>query len=204
MQHCTYRVYHPLTGYYYIGKGDLRRWVKGNYWGSGRRINDAYKKYPQEQWVRELLGSFSTSDEAYLAESQLVTSETLQDPRCLNLVPGGRGNNSRKHTVEERLAKSLRQKGKARGRRTPETALRISLAKKGKKPKPRFTIVCPHCAKSGDSAVMQRWHMDKCLENPHLDAFAINTLVEKRKQTAQRISLAKIGRSNGHTGLRNQ
>lgn len=50
--------------------------------------------YTGREWqgtkcTKEILGFYSTSEEAYEAEFNLLTPETLKDPRCLNRCGGG-------------------------------------------------------------------------------------------------------------------
>ena len=70
----------------------------------------------------------------------------------------------RKHTDEQRKAKSKRQKGKPKsstwidkmtGRKNPK----ISIALAGV-PKPKTT--CPHCGVTGGIGSIKRWHFDNC------------------------------------------
>ena len=161
MKFCTYKISHP-SGYFYIGKGSTEAFKQEKYWGSGRRIKDAYKKYPHTEWSREILGMFEEENAAYQHEESLVTEDLLLNPLCLNLSLGGRGNNSRKHTIEERLAKSERQKGKSLGPKPESVKLKISASKLGVKISSPRKVECPHCGKSGGANTMHHWHFDNC------------------------------------------
>ena len=75
----------------------------------------------------------------------------------------------RKHTPEQCLAKSKRQRGKPKskewvnkmtGRKNPL----VSLALSGKK-KP--VVTCPHCGKIGGVSAMNRWHFSMCPSIKH-------------------------------------
>lgn len=61
----------------------------------------------------------------------------------------------RTHTQETRILQSISAKNKPP--MTEETRQRLRCKKK-----PRPTLQCPHCAKSGDASGMKRWHFDNC------------------------------------------
>lgn len=74
----------------------------------------------------------------------------------------------RTHTPEQKLAKSLRQKGKAKspewidkmtGRKNPLISEKLS-----GKSKP--IVQCPHCKLEGGISAMHRWHFSNCRLNP--------------------------------------
>lgn len=57
--------------------------------GSGTLLNNYYNKYGKDQFIKEILYSFHTREEASAKEAELITVETLNDPNCLNLKTGG-------------------------------------------------------------------------------------------------------------------
>ena len=78
------------------------------------------------------------------------------------------------HTVEQRQAQSLRQRGT---HRKVETIERMSTAQKGNRNAfgavrtdrfrmllsvPHTRVVCPHCGRVGGSHAMKRYHFDNC------------------------------------------
>jgi hypothetical protein len=62
-----------------------------DYLGSGKRLKYAIKKYGVENFVKEVLYSFETKEEAFSKEKELVTEEVLDSGKCYNLKIGGEG-----------------------------------------------------------------------------------------------------------------
>lgn len=83
----VYKWTYAPTLQYYIGvhKGH----VDDGYIGSGRRFQAKWQLTEAEDWNREILfqGSYK---ECVDKEAIYVDDKTLQDPLCLNLIPGGR------------------------------------------------------------------------------------------------------------------
>ena len=89
------------TGEYYIGKVNRKKWKElRNYKGSGLLFRKKYKKHTEE-FVQYFIACCKTAEETEKLEAQIVNSELLRDPLCLNLVKGGGGTN--KHNGEERV-----------------------------------------------------------------------------------------------------
>ena len=89
------------TGEYYIGKVNRKKWKElRNYKGSGLLFLKKYKKHTEE-FVQYFIACCKTAEETEKLEAQIVNSELLRDPLCLNLVKGGGGTN--KHNGEERV-----------------------------------------------------------------------------------------------------
>ena len=51
----------------------------------------AVKKYGAEQFIREVLYTFDTPEQAYTKEQEIVTLEFIQDPNTYNIALGGNG-----------------------------------------------------------------------------------------------------------------
>jgi hypothetical protein len=83
----VYKWTHIPTGLYYIGihKGH----VDDGYIVSGVAFNRKWKNTDIEDWHRDILYEGTNSD-CKKKEAELVSKETLRDPDCLNLIPGGR------------------------------------------------------------------------------------------------------------------
>jgi hypothetical protein len=75
------------NGEYYVGIHSTEK-VDDNYNGSGTVIKAKYKADP-DSFTMEILYEFETRQEASDMEAVLVTEETIKEPLCLNLKPGG-------------------------------------------------------------------------------------------------------------------
>lgn len=84
----VYRWTYIPTGQYYIG---IRKGHPADgYLGSGKRFVAKYRLTDPNDWQREIIydGDYNKCPSI---EEELVTDDTIQDPLCLNLIPGGRG-----------------------------------------------------------------------------------------------------------------
>lgn len=90
LPYCTYVTYHPI-GKFYVGKGVTASVAAGKYRGSGKALQDAFKKYPKDQWTTDIVSLHEDEQAAYDQEAVWVDADLLADPDCLNLVLGGHG-----------------------------------------------------------------------------------------------------------------
>lgn len=58
--------------------------------GSGKRLNQAYKKYGKENFKKEIIKFFDSAKDAYEYESKIVNDTLIEDVNCYNLVCGGK------------------------------------------------------------------------------------------------------------------
>ena len=61
------------------------------YLGSGGAMKKAIEKYGRENFTRVTLAEFNCSEDAYEAESEMVTKEFIKRPDTYNMRTGGRG-----------------------------------------------------------------------------------------------------------------
>lgn len=88
MHHFVYRITNHLNGRYYIGMHSTDD-IEDGYMGSGYNIRRAIKEFGIKNFEREILHDLETRELARLKEAELVTSETIKDPKCYNLIAGG-------------------------------------------------------------------------------------------------------------------
>lgn len=88
MIHYVYKITNKINGKFYIGKKSSKN-IDDNYYGSGVVIRQAIKKYGIDNFQKEILKTFNTSEEAFLYESTLVTTDLINDKNCYNQVTGG-------------------------------------------------------------------------------------------------------------------
>lgn len=109
--HFLYIQINTCTKEYYIGKVNRKRWSEiKRYQGSGLKFKNKHKGHEAE-FVRYFIACYTTAKETEEAEAQIVDSELLSDPKCLNLVSGGGGTNE--HFSKEKRITHQRQFMKA-------------------------------------------------------------------------------------------
>jgi hypothetical protein len=165
----AYKWTNKETNEYYVGvhKGH----VNDGYIGSGKKFRAKYNKYP-ELFEREILQEFNSYEDALVYEANVVTMDTLSDPKCLNLKRGGEGGGvpgwaSRvdfKKRVDIRKQNAA-SKGMSYGQhlvgkpKSDELKLKLSNIAQN-----RQKVKCPHCNKIGSISQMKQWHYDRCKE----------------------------------------
>lgn len=97
-------------------------------------------------WTSEAMKGTKRTEEA-----KKKTSETLRK------TIDGMSEEQRKHTY-----RNNRENPPMLGKTHSEKVKRESAERLANRP----TVTCPHCGKSSNSPVMNRWHFDKCKRNP--------------------------------------
>jgi predicted GIY-YIG superfamily endonuclease len=88
--HFVYWITNKLDDKFYIGVHTTWNLDDG-YLGSGYRIQNAVKKHGPENFTLEIILFFDTREDALALERELVTTDLLNDPMCMNLRTGGDG-----------------------------------------------------------------------------------------------------------------
>ena len=84
-----YKITNTVNNRWYIGKTNGR---DPNYMGSGKLLKQAYTKYGQENFIKEVLESCPSLEELNLREQHWITAtNAIQDPMSYNLAEGGTG-----------------------------------------------------------------------------------------------------------------
>lgn len=91
--HYFYKITNNINGHFYYGVHNTDN-INDSYMGSGTRLYYAYKKYGIENFSKEILKYFESSDDAFQYESEIVTEDLIFNPDCYNLVKGGTGWNN--------------------------------------------------------------------------------------------------------------
>lgn len=86
--HYLYKITNKLNGKIYIGVRTLRTKTEV-YYGGGKRIKAAIKKYGIDNFKKEILEYFDSRELMYLREKEIVNEEFLQRKDVYNLIPGG-------------------------------------------------------------------------------------------------------------------
>jgi group I intron endonuclease len=90
MFYTIYKITNTTNGKFYIGKHQTLD-LDDSYFGSGKALNAAIKKYGKDSFVKEILFIFDTEDEMNLKEKELVTEDFVQRSDTYNLGVGGEG-----------------------------------------------------------------------------------------------------------------
>jgi hypothetical protein len=84
-----YKTENLINGKFYYGVHKTND-LNDGYFGSGRRILYAIKKYGKDNFKKENILFFDTFDEALNYESEYVDEVLLLDPSCYNINLGGK------------------------------------------------------------------------------------------------------------------
>jgi group I intron endonuclease len=125
-----YQTTNKINSKIYIGVHKLAdTYCSKNYLGSGKRIKLAVEKYGKENFTRITLAEFSSAEEAYVAESEMVNEEFAKRSDTYNIKMGGKGGTGIVHTTESKEKMSIASKGKVMSQ---ESRIKMSAAKKGR------------------------------------------------------------------------
>lgn len=85
-----YKITNLINNHFYYGVHSTDN-IDDGYMGSGHRLHRAYKKYGQNNFIKEILKYFETRDEALDYEEFVVNENLIKDKNCYNEVLGGGG-----------------------------------------------------------------------------------------------------------------
>jgi group I intron endonuclease len=85
-----YKITNKVNGKFYVGVHKAKSLDDG-YMGSGKIIINAIEKYGINNFTKEILEEFSSSEEMFQREKEFITEDLLSDPLCYNLRRGGFG-----------------------------------------------------------------------------------------------------------------
>lgn len=162
-----------INGKYYIGvhKSKLEN---DSYFGSGKRLKYAIKKYGKENFKKEILEYFENSEQMYLREKQIITEEFLKNENVYNIRLGGFGGfefinqnklNDRtgyRFSEEQKILISKNRKAAVTEKHRKDISLRMKNKRHGLGVSGGKTVTCPWCNKIGYQNGMSRYHFDKC------------------------------------------
>lgn len=126
----TYKVQCTAVGYedyYYLGKHVTSN-LNDGYKGSGTKLWEYYKKYPND-YTFTILEFYSNKTELNIAEQKLIGDLWKTDEYCLNCISGGSGSWHGIMTEETKQKISQGNKGK---KFSEESKRKMSESKKGK------------------------------------------------------------------------
>lgn len=108
MVYTIYRVTNLLDGKIYIGKHQTLD-PNDDYFGSGKAIRAAIKKYGKQNFKKEVLFIFESESEMNNKERELITEDFVSRKDTYNTGVGGEGGphfKGKKHSVEAKIKMS--------------------------------------------------------------------------------------------------
>lgn len=154
MFYTIYKVTNKINQKIYIGKHQTDN-LNDGYYGSGKLIKSAIKKYGKENFSKEIMFIFETEVEMNNKEKELITEEFVSMKNTYNVGIGGEGGphfKGKKHSSEtkklissksgkkfselEKQNMSIKRKGKLGIPHTDEAKKKISNARSGRKHSP--------------------------------------------------------------------
>ena len=90
MYYTIYKITNLIDDKIYIGKHQTKD-LNDGYFGSGKRLKYAIRKYGQENFSKEILFIFDNEEEMNLKEAELVTEEFCFRENTYNICVGGKG-----------------------------------------------------------------------------------------------------------------
>ena len=132
MFYTIYQTINLIDDKVYIGKHQTNN-LEDNYFGSGKHLNRAIKKYGKENFKKEILFIFSSEEEMNQKEAELVTEDFCAREDTYNIGLGGEGGphfKGRKHSLETKEKIKNSSIGKIH---TEQTLLKIAKKATGRK-----------------------------------------------------------------------
>jgi len=90
MFYTIYKTTNNINGKWYIGYHSTEN-IDDDYLGSGRDLKKAIKKYGVENFSKEILFVFNSSEEALRKEAELVDEYVVKNKNSYNIKEGGEG-----------------------------------------------------------------------------------------------------------------
>lgn len=87
--HYFYKITNNVNGKFYYGVHNTDNLDDG-YMGSSKPLRKAYEKYGIENFSKEIIKFFNTTDEAFNYERDVVNENLINDPKCYNIQVGGK------------------------------------------------------------------------------------------------------------------
>ena len=94
-----YKITNTINGKIYIGKYQGNNF--NNYWGSGKILKNAYKKYGRENFTKEIIYECDSEEELVEKEKYYIQCFNSIRPNGYNIAEGGNGGNVRRGYTEE-------------------------------------------------------------------------------------------------------
>ncbi len=161
-----YKITNNINKKYYIGKRTSKiQPIDDPYFGSGKLLKMAIRKYGKDNFIKEIIELCINEDSLNEREIHWIYKLNSFSPNGYNINVGGKGgdtftNNPNKEKVRAIIA------GINIGRKhTNEYKEKLSKLRKGKTQAPCEKEKCIYCYKITDIRNLKRWHNENCLKN---------------------------------------
>ena len=117
----VYKMTNRINGKIYIGQRKCRKtnmteedMLKDNYWGSGKILKQAIKKYGLENFTKEIVAVCEDKEELNETETLFIALAKIgYGDDCYNIAAGGEGGNSLEYKTEEEMKEFSRKHSEA-------------------------------------------------------------------------------------------
>src|SRR6056297_214800 len=101
MNYIIYQITNLVSGKCYVGCHQTANLDDG-YFGSGKCLQHAINKYGKENFKKEVLHNFSTQEEMFEKEAEIVNEDFVNNKNTYNLKTGGFGGWSHLNTGDKK------------------------------------------------------------------------------------------------------
>lgn len=88
--HYIYKTTNIITNEFYIGMHSTNN-IKDGYIGSGNKLKSSVRHYGKKNHIFEILEFLENRELLMIREGEIINSEILKDPLCMNIMKGGLG-----------------------------------------------------------------------------------------------------------------
>ena len=125
MFYTIYKITNIINNKIYIGKHQTLD-LDDNYFGSGKALKEAIKKYGKDSFVKNILFVFDNEKDMNLKEKELITEEFVLRQDTYNMGIGGEGGPHFKNKTHSEATKQIIKEKRKLQTITEQTKLKIS------------------------------------------------------------------------------
>lgn len=160
-----YKITNSINGKIYIGKHETDS-IDDEYFGSGKILKLAIKKYGKHNFYREIIEYCSNSENLCSREIFWIKEINSFYPRGYNINSGGKGGDNFTFNPNKELIREKIKNRTPRKMSEKEKQHRRELMI-GRKLKAHDKVICEFCEKEISKANYTRWHGNNCKQSPN-------------------------------------